>query len=172
MKIIVKLMAVALMVAMLSVSFVGCIEEIESTVTSSDNASSNSAVDKSGTSDNKLGDYSVEIKSARLAENYQGEPIVIITYGFTNNEDEDGAAFSYALVDKVFQNGIECEHEYFVDDSANYKSDNQTKDIRVGATLDVEVAYSLNDTTTPIEVEVSELISFNKKIIKKTFDLQ
>ena len=40
-----------------------------------------------------------------------------------------------------------------------------------GATIEVEVAYELNDTTTDIEVEVSELISFNDSMITKTFSI-
>ena len=171
MKTIIKLLAVVMMVAILCISFVGCVEDTVST----DNdvkTDSTEAVERAENTDNKLGDYSVEIKSARLAEDYEGNPIVIVTYEFTNNEDEDGASFSVAFDDKVFQNGVECKHEYFIDDSANYNSDNQSKDIRVGTTLDVEVAYSLNDTTTPIEVEVSELISFSDKVIKKSFNLQ
>ena len=35
--------------------------------------------------DNNLGDYMVEIKGCRMAEDYQGNPIVIVTYSFTNN---------------------------------------------------------------------------------------
>ena len=50
-------------------------------------------------------------------------------------------------------------------------SDNETKEIKKGATLDVEVAYVLNDTTTDLEVEVKELISFNDSVVKKTFSI-
>ena len=60
---------------------------------------------------------------------------------------------------------------YILDDSANYSSDNQTKNIQKGATLDVEVAYMLNDNTTDIVVEVKEFISFNDKKITKTFKI-
>ena len=117
-----------------------------------------------------LGNYNVVIKSCRLAEDYEGNPIVIITYSFTNN-DKDPANFSYTFEDNVYQNGIGLNECYFVSEEANYSSDNQLKDIKQGATIEVEVAYVLNDTTTDLEVEVNELISFNEKIVKKTFKI-
>ena len=120
--------------------------------------------------DNNLGDYMVEIKGCRMAEDYQGNPIVIVTYSFTNNGDE-AAAFYLSLEDEVYQDGIGLNKSYVVADSANYSSDNQSKSIKKGATLDVEVAYELNDTTSDVEVEVSEFFSFTDKKITKVFKL-
>ena len=121
---------------------------------------------------NKLGDFAVTIESARLAKDYEGKDVVIVKYTFENLNDEDGDSFMWAMDDKVFQNGVGLNKSYFVDDSANYSSDNQSKEIRKGASIEVEVAYELNDTTTPIEVEVSELISFTDAKVTKTFNLQ
>ena len=45
------------------------------------------------------------------------------------------------------------------------------KEIKKGATLDVEVAYELNDATTDVEIEVKELFSFSEKVITKTFKI-
>ena len=41
----------------------------------------------------------------------------------------------------------------------------------MGASLDVEVAYELNDTTSDVEVEVKEWLSFNEKVLTKTFSI-
>lgn len=60
---------------------------------------------------------------------------------------------------------------YLLADDANYSSDNQTKEIKKGASLDVEVAYELNDTTSDVEVEVKELFSFSDRTITKTFSI-
>ncbi len=117
-----------------------------------------------------LGEYNIQIKSCRLAEDYEGKPIVIVNYTFTNNSD-DATSFMIAFNDTVYQDGIGLNGCYFVAESANYSSDNQTKDIKKGASIDVEVAYELNDTTTDIEVEVKELISFSDKVVKKTFKI-
>ena len=117
-----------------------------------------------------LGDYKVEIKECRLAKDYEGKDIVIVKYGFTNNGD-DATSFMIALDAQVYQNGVGLNNTYFTADSANYSSDNQMKDIKKGASIDVEVAYDLNDTETDIEVEVKELFSFDDSVVTKTFSI-
>jgi hypothetical protein len=97
--------------------------------------------------------------------------VVIVKYIFTNVGDDDAAAFSYAFEDAVYQNGVGLNKAYFLDDSADYSADNQTKEIKKGASIEVEVAYELEDTTTDIEAEVSEFLSFNDTTITKTFSI-
>ena len=118
-----------------------------------------------------LGQYSVEIKSCRIAKDYEGDPVVIVLYGFTNVSSEESGSFMFCFDDVVYQNGVGLNECLFVDKNANYSADNQTKEIKKGATLDVEVAYELNDTTTDIEVEVKELFSFDDKTLTKTFSI-
>ncbi len=125
------------------------------------------AADNSST----LGNYSIEIMSCRLAEDYEGDPVVIVKYNFTNNAD-NATSFYIAFEDSVYQNGVGLNEAYVLDDSANYNADNRTKDIKKGSSLEVEVAYELNDTETDIEVEVKELISFNDSVITKTFSIK
>ena len=72
---------------------------------------------------------------------------------------------------EVYQNGVGLNESYFVNDNANYTADNQTKDIKKGATIEVEVAYELNDISTDIEVEVTELFSFSDSSVTKTFSI-
>ena len=138
---------------------------------SSQNQGNGSASSNSSTNKSNLGDYNVVIESCRLAEDWEGKPVVIVKYKFTNN-DEDPAAFWIALNDAVYQNGVGLNEAFIVEDSANYSSDNQMKEIKKGATLDVEIAYILNDTTTPIEVEVAETFSFSNDKVTKTFTIK
>lgn len=119
----------------------------------------------------EIGKYSVVIDSCRLAKDFTGKDVVIVKYLFSNVSDPDAAAFFLAFDDTVYQNGVGLNESYFLDDSANYSADNQTKEIKKGATLEVEVAYELNDTTTDIEVEVKELISFDNTTVTKTFSI-
>lgn len=146
------------------------------------NASSSVSDQGSGNADNSsgaevsedntlLGDYSVVIDSCRLAKDYSGKPVVIVKYIFTNVSDDDATSFSLAIEENVYQDGVGLNTAIIIDDNASYSSDNQLKKIKKGASLDVEVAYELNDTTTDIEVEVKEFISFNDKTIKKTFSI-
>ena len=97
--------------------------------------------------------------------------IVIVKYQFTNN-DSEATSFMWTFEYNVYQNGIGLNECYVVAETANFSSDNQSKEIKKGASISVEVAYELNDTTTDIEVEVSELISFSDKKIAKTFSIK
>ena len=168
-----KLCLVCMILAMM-LSFAAC--GIEVTVPPAENEATQQTetsekAEKPDESANVLGDYGLEILSCRLAKDYEDKDIVIVKYAFTNNGD-DAASFAFAFEDAVFQNGIGLNESYFVADGANYSSDNQSKEIKKGATLEVEVAYELNDSETKIDVEVKELISFSDKKITKSFEIK
>ncbi len=135
------------------------------------NQGSGTASGSSANQDTELGDYSVVIDSCRLAEDYEGKKVVIVKYLFTNNDNDEATSFMVAFDEEVYQNGVGLNEAYVLKESANYEPDNQTKEIKKGATIEVEVAYELNDTTTDIEVEVKELFSFSDKTITKTFSI-
>ncbi len=118
-----------------------------------------------------IGDYSVVIDSCRLAKDFEGKDVVIVKYIFTNVSSDESTAFYTAFDETVYQNGVGLNESYILDDSADYSSDNQTKEIKKGASLEVEVAYELNDTTTDIEVEVTEWLSFDDTKVTKTFKI-
>lgn len=140
---------------------------------SSDDEKSTQKAGKANNSaeENQLGEYSLEIKSARTTKNWEGKPTIVVTYGFTNNSD-DSTSFYVAFQDNAYQNGVGLERSYTMEDGDPYDEANQSKDIKPGASIDVEVAYILNDTETDVEVEVEELFSFDDKIISKTFSIE
>ena len=125
---------------------------------------------KKDSAQSEIADCSVEIQSCRLAQDWEGKPVVIVKYSFTNNKDE-AQSFMLAFEHEVYQNGVGLNESWMVADSAGYSSDNQTKKIQKGATLEVEVAYELNDTTTDISVEVSGLFTFDDSKVTKTFPI-
>lgn len=135
--------------------------------TSEDQGSSSASSEEKKTN---LGDYKIEIKSSRLTEDFEGKKVIVVTYGFTNHS-ENATSFMVAVDDEAYQNGVGLNQTLFVKDSDPYDSGNQTKDIKTGASIDVEIAYDLNDETTPVEVEVKELISFNDSKVTKTFEI-
>ena len=57
-----------------------------------------------------LGDYNVDILSCRVVSDYEGDPVVIVKYKFTNYDD-DAAAFYIAISDKVYQNEYYLSHK-------------------------------------------------------------
>lgn len=128
-------------------------------------------VDSETQKSDEIGKYTLEILSCRLAKDYQKKDVVIVKYKFTNVSDENPASFMLAFSDGVYQAGVGLNKAFVLDDSEKYSADNQTKEIKKGASIEVEVAYELNDTTTDIEVEVEELFSFNDDKIVKTFSI-
>lgn len=129
------------------------------------------AATENKTEENELGDYKVEIDSFRMAKDYEGNKVVIIKYIFSNVNDDNATAFYTAFDDAVYQNGVGLNEAYILKDSAEYSADNQLKEIKKGASIEVEVAYVLNDETTDIEVEVKELFSFDDNVLTKTFSI-
>ena len=121
--------------------------------------------------DTAIGDYSVEISDCRFAKDYEGNDVIIIKYIFSNISSEEPTAFWIAFDCLASQNGIGLNEAYVLEESANYDESNQNKEIKKGASLEVEVAYELNDTTTPVEIEVEELFSFDDKTLTKTFEI-
>ena len=115
-----------------------------------------------------LGDYHVRVTGYRLAKDYDGKDAVILDYEFTNN-GEDAASAMFSLSFKLYQDGIELERAVVLDDS--YDSDNELKDIKTGATLACQCAYVLGNTTSPVEVEISEWISFSDDVVAYVIDL-
>lgn len=122
-------------------------------------------------SDDQIGDYTLVIDSCRLDKSYDDKPVVIVKYIFSNVSDDDAVSFGMTFDHTVYQNGVGLNEAYFMDDDSDYSADNQSKEIKKGATIEVEVAYELNDTTTDIEVEVAELFSFDDTTITKTFSI-
>ena len=147
-----------------------------STSSSSSSTSGNTQNQSSGNSSSNneaksnLGNYNVVIDSCRLATDYEGKPIVIVKYQFTNNDD-DAAAFWLTFDYDAYQNGVGLNECFLVAKSANFSTDNQQKEIKKGVSISVEVAYELNDTATDIEVEVAELFSLSDKKITKTLKI-
>lgn len=112
----------------------------------------------------KINNYVAVVKTSKLTKDYSGDPIIIVTYTFTNNSKKD-AAFGYVIQDKLFQKGVELESvisSYGIED---YDFHNQYKDIKPGVTLDVQSAYYLNDSETPVDVELSDILGFTDPIV-------
>ena len=118
-----------------------------------------------------LGDYAVEIKSAVVAQDYDGNPAVVITYSWTNNSSETTSPM-LSISTAVFQDGVGMNSAFIYDDPA-YDGDMYTTDVRPGTTVDVQEAFELNNTTSPIEVEITEAFAWDApvEIAYETFEI-
>ncbi len=115
--------------------------------------------------DGVLGDYVCSIVSAELTKDWEGNDAVLVTYEFTNNSSE-ASSFGIALEDAVYQDGISLELAVL-----DYDYTDVFVDIKPGATLNVQQAYALRDTTTPLEIEVSEWLSSSNTKVAATVEL-
>ena len=106
-----------------------------------------------------LGDYAVEIKSATVTQDYDGNPAVIITYSWTNNSGETTSPM-LSISTAVFQDGIGMDSA-FIYDNPTYDGGMYSTDVRPGTTVDVQEAFELSNTTSPIEVEITEAFSWD-----------
>lgn len=133
-------------------------------------ASVASAAPKS-TDNGALGDYTVAIESARLSKDFEGKKVLVVKYKFTNN-GEKAIPFMTAVSAKAFQDGVELELA-IVDSSKDKKfnPDNSLKEIKKGASIEVEEGYLLANDKSKAEVEVEELISLSDAKLTKDFDV-
>jgi hypothetical protein len=109
----------------------------------------------------------VEILRAKLTKNHDGQPVLIVSFKWTNNTGE-AKAFDSAFFERAFQNGILCNkrHSSGID---GYNGDNIMKQIQPGISLEVQRAYILGNAIAPVEIEVMNAWSFSKpepKVIK------
>lgn len=125
---------------------------------------------KKMTGSGSLGDFYVEIKSAKLAELDDGRTIIVITYAWTNNSEETTSA-AVSIYEKAFQDGVQIDvvslfgHDEF-DADASYR------EVRPGVTLDVQCAFVLASDTAPVELEIEDPFSFSSNIVTMNFDPQ
>lgn len=115
-----------------------------------------------------LGDYHVAIKGAELAEDYEGKPVIIITYAWTNNS-EDTTSAMVAVAEKAFQDGVQLETAIVMNDDV-YDSGTGMKEVRPGTTLDIQCAYLLTSETSTVEFEITEWISFSDDVVSMDFE--
>lgn len=116
-----------------------------------------------------LGDHHVEIKEASLTTSYDDRPVIVITYAWTNNSEKTTNASS-TFNETAYQDGIELDSVIFLSDDT-YDLLASTKNIRPGATIDVQNAYYLDSETSTVEFELSEWFSYDDDPIVVTFDL-
>lgn len=119
--------------------------------------------------------YDVELLDAQKLTSYDGEELLVVFYNFTNNS-EDTTSATIALHFKAFQDGVQLDSGYLSEDglpadkAATYDAD--WKDIRPGTTIQCYAAF-VPASTSDIEVEVTELISFDNTILaSKVYSVQ
>lgn len=113
-----------------------------------------------------LGEYEVNITSCEIVNDVTGCLAALVTYTFANNSAEDKSAVSSVAV-RAYQNGVELATAVVMD----IESDNAIKDLKTGASIEVQQAYTMLSETAPIEIEAEELISFGGEKLGATVEI-
>lgn len=116
-----------------------------------------------------LGDVSVAIGELEYVQDYFEDPAILIHFTFTNNSEENQSAM-FSIDFTAFQNGVGLKDATILDDAV-YDSSDLSKEIQPGTTIELAKAYTLSSDTAPIEVIVSESISFDDTKLGKTFEI-
>lgn len=89
-------------------------------------------------------EHNIFMESYKISEDYKGNKVLVVDYKWTNTSD---APKNYILSfnASAYQNGIECDNLVFGCD--DYDNGMQTSDILPGASVTVQDAYILQDTS-------------------------
>lgn len=160
--VIINIVISVIMYAVMGTAMLGSFLDSDDDTDNSYTVSANSDDDTEGNiiSGNTLGDYTCEVVSSEICKDWEGKDAILITYSFTNNS-KDAVSFDVALDASPYQDGIGLETAILDDET-----DIVDVDIKPGVTKEVKKAYLLRNTTSDIEIEISEFFSFsNDKIV-------
>lgn len=99
-------------------------------------------------------EYKIEYISHKLDYDSENNPVLLVTYNFTNTSD-DNMSWAWDVRDKVFQNGVECGG-YAYHEEANTQM--QLNEIRPGTTVEIIECYPLYDNTNNVTLEFYEFL--------------
>ena len=113
-------------------------------------------------------DYDVTIGDCTFGTDLDGNKIIVVNYGFTNNSDETIAPF-VAVTMNAFQDGVQLDMA-IVADASVYDASIGQKQLKPGASLTgCQNAYVLS-SESPVEIEVGPFIG--NPVLFKTFEVQ
>ncbi|REE04801.1 DUF5067 domain-containing protein [Citricoccus muralis] len=112
-------------------------------------------------------DVAVTIGGASFSEDYEGAPVIVVDFEFTNGSEET-TNFMTSTQPQAFQGGVELDSYAYVED---IDSSATMTDLKPGASISVQVPFTLRDES-PVMVEVSELFSLDGALLdSQEFDV-
>lgn len=155
---------IAVVAVILVVAIIGALGGGDKAPSTSDvaNDSSSSSAAVASTEKKTESKLVVKLGETKVIKDYEGKPALLVNYSFTNNTDKK-QSFMMAIKDSAFQNGIGLNDAITM--GKEYDSQLQMKEIMPGKTLNVQAAYVLDDTETPVEIQIAELISFDDEVL-------
>lgn len=113
-------------------------------------------------------DFEVKLSGHKVTADEDGQPVLLLDLSFTNNSKKP-AAFSATVDEKLFQNGVELDptylSSYFNADVDDEKSRNASKEVQPGTTIDVQVAFALQDGSAPVEYSLVDIETPDQAVV-------
>ncbi len=106
-----------------------------------------------------IGDYQALHTGSKIVQDYDGNDCIAITYQYTNNSKE-AESFEWSFYYTVKQGDAELEYApvFVSEDSYDMLDDGLSEEVNPGETKEVTMTYMLNDLTTPVVLEFSDLL--------------
>ena len=118
----------------------------------------------------KCDEGSLEYLSYELTNDFDGAPLILIHFNFTNNSSESTTA-QMVFYPQVFQNGIQCDMGGTREENDAIR--NLSRSIQTGTTLEVAFPYVLQDTENPVDLEIQVMGDLiDGTVYKQTINLQ
>lgn len=108
--------------------------------------------------------------AAKSSNDYNGKPTVLVTIEWKNTSS-DNQMITTALNPKVYQNGKALDSAIYTSAPQGYDAQAALTELKAGANTTTTLAYTLEDESTDVEVELSNLFDNGTKITR-TFTLQ
>lgn len=111
------------------------------------------------------------IYDATLSESYDGYPIIVISYDWTNTSG-DSSAPVWNITPSAYQNGIGLEPVPMYSDGT-YDSAMDGQKIRPDVTVDLKAAFYLSDEYSDVEFELTPWVTWedNPPVVSQWFTL-
>ena len=101
--------------------------------------------------------FHVKYLRHEVSKDFEDKPVIIVYFEYTNLAP-DATNFMFSVGDKSFQSGIELDIAIMTESPEEYH--NSILDVQTGATLNVAIVRSLRDTTSPVTMEIYDLLDF------------
>lgn len=115
-----------------------------------------------------LADVSFTITDLSIADDYEGNQALVITYDWENNSEDSKSPY-LTFSAKGFQDGVETDSAIFVDGVDLGKGQ---KEVKSGGKISgAHTTVGIEDMSKPLLLEIDELITFNKEPYYMEIDL-
>lgn len=113
-------------------------------------------------------EYEVMLVASEITQDSEGRTTLVLTYDYTNL-DTGSNSFGWSVYDTGYQGGAELDTtDIYLEDGTSLRNTHY-EEVAQNATLRVYEMYLLNDTTTAVEVQFTDL--FETKVETITVDL-